>query len=124
LLSSKKIFNNQTGGLQISTADVNSKGKFKEELIVYSRENGQINIYKYKNNHNLQNIFSEKPYTNVADIDVSFANLDADYRAELLISPLKGAGSLKVFDFSGTFSQVGGFSPYSTNFTGGVNLGQ
>ncbi|MBU0731833.1 metallophosphoesterase [Patescibacteria group bacterium] len=120
---SKNIFENYIGGISLSVGDVNSKGKFKEEIIATSGQTGEFKVLKYKKSTGkVSSIYSKAPYAGISDINIGIANIDSDYKAEIITSPLAGGSQVKIFDYYSGFRLENKFKPYGSGFTGGVNL--
>lgn len=112
------------GPLVLRAGDVNSRGLFKEELVLANQDTGRITVLKYKRSQRkLVRLARKKAFSKRKRINVTLANVDGDYKAEILAAPAADGSQIRVFDYrSGKIRRKVKFWPYGSGFSGGVNL--
>lgn len=116
ILSATPFGAGYSGGLNVSTGDVDADGR--ADLLVGQASGGRVAVVSALTG---AVIVSGDPFGPVNGVFVAAGDVNLDGRAEVIVAPGSGNGPVVVFDLR-TLTVLASFSPYPVGFTGGVRV--
>ncbi|MFH1426399.1 MAG: FG-GAP-like repeat-containing protein [Candidatus Kerfeldbacteria bacterium] len=130
LRSRKHVFKESySGGVNIICGDIKKKS-IKDEIVVAPRNGnaagGTVKIMEVKRSSNtMRTVDSVKPFKNGFEngITISLADIDRDWKADLVTAKEAGASSVKVYEMrKAGITKIDSYKVYDDAFTGGLHL--
>ena len=112
-------FGNFQGGSSVAIGNVDSDRDF--EILVGAGPGGGPHVQVLELNGSVKSSFFPYDLSFTGGVDVAFADIDDNGKAEIVTSPRSNGGPhVKIFDLMG--KELHSFMAYDTTFTGGVNI--
>jgi len=110
------------GGIDIACGDIDGDQKDEIAIAVASRESAHIKVYKADAHKTVLADFFGEPTIFRGGVHIALADLDADRRAEILVSRGQGTRSeVRVFQGNGSRTNFSLY-PFSREFKGGADI--